>query len=723
MEDTMTKRLLIGVICEEPDYERTGDVLEGVISQAFRSGCDVAVIAPLYHMQYEWNSFRSAQKDIYRLALSDKFDGFLYDRRFFHNDQTAQFVDKLLIRSRKPVMMIDGFEHHIFENTAADDRRPFEELVEHLICGHGFSRIYCLTGPENHSSAQQRLFGYMDAMNKYHIPFDDSFWRYGDFWEDSACELANDIITGKLSMPEAVVCGNDISAARLIKDLLAAGISVPGDVAVTGFDCSRSDFNADRSITSYKRDNFRLGADAFRRLYRTITGCVTSRVTSSPSGLRLGGSCGCLSFTSGGLSRQDKVNRSFTDNLLRRDILMEAADKDNLTDALEVITAYSFYIRNMSRFGVCLTEDYLSCMEGCPLPLSPPESNTPMRRCIIRHSSGKVDFSTETFPAGDILPELQVPHKHPGAYFITPLHSLNGFFGYSFISYGKHACSYRHDYVPFISNLNNLLEIFRSRADMQRKLHDYSCDSVTGLPGQRRLSESFTQGSGLVTISITESDNLAIRYEVDELDCIMRDFSEMLRSVLLPGEVCGIVRGSCFAIITQRKRGDDIYSALCTKAAQSGSPLHFSLGEYAPGSVPDTGFRQAFRYAALGTLHSWSGKQRQSESPLLSRLYSIHEQMKTSPEMDWSIDSIASQLHISKSHLQKTYRSCFGSSIASELIGFRLDMAKKLLSGTPLSVTEIAEKCGYSSYVYFAKQFRKNTGMTPSDYRKNNTGE
>ena len=50
-------------------------------------------------------------------------------------------------------------------------------------------------------------------------------------------------------------------------------------------------------------------------------------------------------------------------------------------------------------------------------------------------------------------------------------------------------------------------------------------------------------------------------------------------------------------------------------------------------------------------------------------------------------------------------------------------MAKKLLSGTPLSVTEIAEKCGYSSYVYFAKQFRKNTGMTPSDYRKNNTGE
>lgn len=719
----MAKRLLIGVICEEPDYERTGDVLEGVISQAFRSGCDVAVIAPLYHMQYEWNCFRTAQKEIYQLALSDKFDGFLYDRRFFHNDQTAQFVDKLLIRSHKPVMMIDGFEHHIFENTAADDRRPFEELVEHLICVHGFSRIYCLTGPENDSSAQQRLFGYFDAMNKYHIPFDDSFWRYGDFWEDSARTFAKDILSGKLSMPEAIVCGNDIAAAAIIKMLANAGVNVPGDVAVTGFDCSRSDFNADRSITSYKRDNFRLGADAFRRLYRTITGCVTSRVHSHASGLRTGGSCGCLSLTSGGLSRQDKVNRSFTDNLLRRDILMEAADKENLTDALEVIAAYSFYIRNLSRFGVCLSEDYLSCLGGRPMPLSPPGSDTPMRRCIIRHSSGKVEFGSEAFPAGDILPELQVPHKHPGAYFITPLHSLNGFFGYSFLSFGKHTCSYRHDYVPFISNLNNLLEIFRNRADMQQKITDYSCDCVTGLPGQMRLSELFTEGCGLVTITISDSDTLAIRYEVDEFDCLLRDFADMLRSVLLPGEVCGIVRGSCFVIITRRLRGEEIYSALSEKAVQAGSPLHFSLGEFPPGSIPDTGFRQALRYASMGTLHSWSGKQRQTESPLISKLCTIHEQMKTSPEMDWSIDSIASQLHISKSHLQKTYRSCFGSSIASELIGFRLDMAKKLLSGTPLSVTEIAEKCGYSSYVYFAKQFRKNTGMTPSDYRKNNTGE
>ena len=718
----MAKRLLIGVICEEPDYERTGDVLEGVISQAFRSGCDVAVISPLFHMQYDWNSFRVNEKEIFRLALSDRFDGFLYDRRFYNNDNVAQFADKLLIRSRKPVMMIDGFEHHIFENTAADDRRPFEELVEHMINVHGYRRIYCLTGFENDTSAQQRLLGYFDAMNNNHIPFDDSFWRYGDYWKDSACQLAGDIISGKLPVPEAVVCGNDITAAALIKSLTSAGINVPGDVAVAGFDCSRSDFNADHSITSYKRDNFRLGAEAFRRLYRTITGSVTSRVTVNTSGLRLGGSCGCLTFASGSISRSESVSRMFSENLLRRDILMEAANETDLNKALEVIAAYSFYIRNMSRFGVCLSEDYLSCISGKTMPLTL-DHNTPMRQCILRHSSGKVEFGSDVFPAGDLIPELSVPHKHPCAFFITPLHSLNGFFGYSFISFGKHTCSYNHDHVPFITNLNNLLEIFRSRAAMLSRIDTCSRDMITGLPGEMRLSEFFSEENGIVCITLSDGDTLSLRYEVEEFAAMLSGFADMLSSVLLPGEVCGCTRNGSFAVITRRQRGEEIYTALCSKVMQSSSPLRFIIGEYVPESSPGITFHQALRYAALASLHSWSGKQRQADNPLIARLYNIHEQMKNSPESDWSIENIAEQLHISKSHLQKTYRNCFGSSIANDIIGFRLDMAKKLLSDTSLSVTEIAEKCGYSSYVYFAKQFRKITGMTPTDYRRNNTGQ
>lgn len=49
-------------------------------------------------------------------------------------------------------------------------------------------------------------------------------------------------------------------------------------------------------------------------------------------------------------------------------------------------------------------------------------------------------------------------------------------------------------------------------------------------------------------------------------------------------------------------------------------------------------------------------------------------------------------------------------------------MAKNLLEETGLSITEIAEQCGYSSYLYFTRQFKKVENTTPSAYResKNN---
>lgn len=124
----MSERLLIGVICSEPHMERSAKVLEGIIAQAFRSNCDIAVISPLFHIQFEFNNFRAEEKYIYRLILSERFDGFIYDRRFILNDKVAEYTDMLLKKTHKPVMMVDGSRHSFFENTASDDRRPFEKL-------------------------------------------------------------------------------------------------------------------------------------------------------------------------------------------------------------------------------------------------------------------------------------------------------------------------------------------------------------------------------------------------------------------------------------------------------------------------------------------------------------------------------------------------------------------------------------------------------------------
>ena len=72
---------------------------------------------------------------------------------------------------------------------------------------------------------------------------------------------------------------------------------------------------------------------------------------------------------------------------------------------------------------------------------------------------------------------------------------------------------------------------------------------------------------------------------------------------------------------------------------------------------------------------------------------------------------------ISTDHLQKAYKQFFGTGIIETVIGLRMEMAKSLLKDTNKSVTEIAALCGYSTYVYFTKQFSRSCGMTPTAYR------
>lgn len=53
-----------------------------------------------------------------------------------------------------------------------------------------------------------------------------------------------------------------------------------------------------------------------------------------------------------------------------------------------------------------------------------------------------------------------------------------------------------------------------------------------------------------------------------------------------------------------------------------------------------------------------------------------------------------------------------------DVIGFRLIKARDLLICTTQSISEIAEQCGYNNTEHFCRQFRKNLGLSPGNFRK-----
>lgn len=89
-----------------------------------------------------------------------------------------------------------------------------------------------------------------------------------------------------------------------------------------------------------------------------------------------------------------------------------------------------------------------------------------------------------------------------------------------------------------------------------------------------------------------------------------------------------------------------------------------------------------------------------------------------SPCQKWDIPAAAQRLHLSMSHFQHLYKQFFGTSCIQDVIEARIKLARLYLCISDMSVSSLALFCGYDSDLHFMRQFKKLTGMTPSQYRE-----
>ena len=83
----------------------------------------------------------------------------------------------------------------------------------------------------------------------------------------------------------------------------------------------------------------------------------------------------------------------------------------------------------------------------------------------------------------------------------------------------------------------------------------------------------------------------------------------------------------------------------------------------------------------------------------------------------WSVDEMSAAVALSESRFLHLYRKFFGVSPVDDLIAARLERAKGLLAGSGATISEIADRCGFSDLYYFSRTFRKRVGATPTEYR------
>ncbi len=96
--------------------------------------------------------------------------------------------------------------------------------------------------------------------------------------------------------------------------------------------------------------------------------------------------------------------------------------------------------------------------------------------------------------------------------------------------------------------------------------------------------------------------------------------------------------------------------------------------------------------------------------------------IQKSYSMDISLDEVAGEVGVSAGYLSRLFKQVTGETFKGYLTRIRMQEAKRLLAGTGNRVYEIAEMVGYNDQHYFSEVFRKESGLSPLEYRNRSVG-
>jgi DNA-binding LacI/PurR family transcriptional regulator len=118
----------------------------------------------------------------------------------------------------------------------SDNRRGARVVAEHVLAA-GHRRIAIVAGPSSLWTAEQRLTGYRDAIAAAGVDPASIPVAVGDYRLESGRDAAARLLAGPpASRPTALLVANDLMALGCLQHCLEAGLSVPGDVGVVGYD-------------------------------------------------------------------------------------------------------------------------------------------------------------------------------------------------------------------------------------------------------------------------------------------------------------------------------------------------------------------------------------------------------------------------------------------------------------------------------------------------------
>jgi DNA-binding LacI/PurR family transcriptional regulator len=212
----------IGMVVPELTNQFFAMVAEGVQKAASARDVLVVLVVP--------DATEQPEEKQAKLLRSQRVDGVVY----LSGTGSMPLSIYELARSGPVVLVDEQIPGMDLPAVVCDSRKGAREVARHVL-DQGHRRLAVIGGPSALWTAQQRLAGYREAFAGAGLDPDSVPVHPGDYRQASGTALAAEALASA-EPPTAILCANDLMAIGVLEHCKTAGLRVPEDVSVVGFD-------------------------------------------------------------------------------------------------------------------------------------------------------------------------------------------------------------------------------------------------------------------------------------------------------------------------------------------------------------------------------------------------------------------------------------------------------------------------------------------------------
>ena len=431
-EESMKKKIAIFTNGWNDDY--LDFAIEGVRRRAAQDNVDVFIF--LDYTSYDKSPDEiTGELNILNLPQFEDFDGVLLFGNTLNNAGENAILREKILEAKVPAVCLE-YELEGINCIRTENTNGMRELMEHLITVHGAKDIFWVSGPEDNDDSIARYNVLVEVMEKHGLKFDparsfNGYWSYAIVEDQFPAVIAN-----MEKLPDVFVCANDNMALAVCTVLEKAGIDVPGDVKVTGYDNLMSGNHFSPVLTSVDRGWDERSYQAADSLIGLINGEPDFGDKIYDSKFDPGESCGCSLGNDGLKLQKDARKRAFLIPVERTifdwhlivldDAVAHVKSVDDIHDAYKK-TWEENHVYEGNDFYICLDQDFVDSMDGEAFCKT---SGYSEKLEVIYGMKDGVTIPRLKVSINDLAPFYDMDTKESSVYIIVPLHMGADAYGY-----------------------------------------------------------------------------------------------------------------------------------------------------------------------------------------------------------------------------------------------------------------------------------------------------